>query len=260
MSVEIPQAPPLPPEMEKLLRSLRLPHVREVAPEVLATAASQRWEPLEVLRVLMEAEAAGRAEAAIRIRRKRSGLPAGKTFEAWEEETSSIPLATQQALRTLEWVQRGENLCVCGPSGTGKSHFAEALGHLAIEKGKTVAWHTLESLEALLRGHRADGSVAKAIAKLIRTDLIVIDDIGMVPVFEEAAEALFRVVDAAYEKRSLAITSNLHPSGFDELMPRTLATATVDRLLHHAHVIVTEGAESYRLTQATEGKGVMPLG
>jgi len=260
MSVEIPQAPPLPPEMEKLLRSLRLPHVREVAPEVLATAASQRWEPLEVLRVLMEAEAAGRAEAAIRIRRKRSGLPAGKTFEAWEEETSSIPLATQQALRTLEWVQRGENLCVCGPSGTGKSHFAEALGHLAIEKGKTVAWHTLESLEALLRGHRADGSVAKAIAKLIRTDLIVIDDIGMVPVSEEAAEALFRVVDAAYEKRSLAITSNLHPSGFDELMPRTLATATVDRLLHHAHVIVTEGAESYRLTQATEGKGVMPLG
>ena len=260
MSVKTPEAPPLPPEIEKLLRSLRLPHVRKAAPEVLATAASQRWEPLEVLRVLMEAEAAGRAQAAIRIRRKRSGLPSGKTFDAWEEETSSIPAATQQALRTLEWVERGENLCVCGPSGTGKSHFAEALGHLAIERGKTVAWHTLESLETLLRGHRADGSVAKAIGKLIRTDLIVIDDVGMVPVSEEAAEALFRVVDAAYEKRSLAITSNLHPSGFDELMPRTLAAATVDRLLHHAHVIVTEGAESYRLTQATEGKGVVPLG
>lgn len=259
MSVATPKAPPLPAEIEKTLRSLRLPHIRRAAPEVLATAASQRWEPSEVLRVLLEAEAKGRAEASIAIRRRRSGLPAGKTFEAWEEKASSIPVATQQALRTLEWVQRGENLCLCGPSGTGKSHFAEALGHLAIDKGKVVAWHTLESLEALLRGHRADGSVAKAVAELIRADLVIVDDIGMVPVSAEAAEALFRLVDAAYEKRSLAITSNLHPSGFDELMPQTLAAATVDRLLHHAHVIVTEGADSYRLAQATEGKGVVPL-
>jgi DNA replication protein DnaC len=255
MSVQTPKPPPLPAEVERQLRPLRLPHIRREAPEVLATAASQRWEPLEALRVLLEAETKGRAEAAIGTRRKRSGLPAGKTFDAWEEEASSIPKATQGALRTLEWVERGEDLCVCGPSGAGKSHFVEALGHLAIDRGKTVAWHTLESLEALLRGHRADGSVAK----LIRADLVIVDDVGMVPVSEEAAEALFRLVDAAYEKRSLAITSDLHPSGFDELMPRTLAAATVDRLLHHAHVIVTEGSESYRLTQATDGKGVVPL-
>lgn len=259
MTVETPKPPPLSEELEEMLRSLRLPHIRAAAPEVLATAASQRWEPAEALRVLLEAEMGGRAEAAVRTRRRRSGLPAGKTIEAWDEEASSIPKATQQALRTLEWVERGEDLCMCGPSGTGKSHFVEALGHLAIDKGKTVAWHTLESLEALLRGHRADGSVSKAIAKLIRADLTIIDDIGMVSVSPEAAEALFRVVDAAYERRSLAITSNIHPSGFDELMPRTLAAATVDRLLHHAHVIVTEGAESYRLAQATEGKGVVPL-
>ena len=260
MSVQTPKAPPLPDEIEKTLRSLRLPHIRRAAPEVLATAASQRWEPTEVLRVLLAEEERGRAEASVRNRRRRSGLPAGKTFEAWDEDASSIPAATQGALRTLEWIERGEDLCLCGPSGTGKSHFAEALGHLAIDRGKTVAWHTLESLEALLRGHRADGTVAKAIARLIRADLMLIDDVGMVPVTPEAAEALFRLVDAAYEKRSLAITSNLHPSGFDELMPPTLAAATVDRLLHHAHVIVTEGSESYRLAQATAGKGVVPLG
>ena len=63
----------------------------------------------------------------------------------------------------------------------------------------------------------------------------------------------------AYERRSIALTSNLHPSGFDELMPKTLATATVERLLHHAHVLLTDGLESYRLTQATTGKGVTPL-
>ncbi len=74
----------------------------------------------------------------------------------------------------------------------------------------------------------------------------------------DTAEALYRVVDAAYEQRSLALSSNLHPSGFDELMPKTIANATVDRLLHHAHVVMT-GGDSIRLTQATRGKGVKPL-
>jgi len=89
---------------------------------------------------------------------------------------------------------------------------------------------------------------------------VIVDDVGMLPISTEAAEALFRVVDAAYERRSLALTSNLHPAGFDELMPKTLATATVDRLLHHAHVVITDGIESYRLAQAQAGKGVVPLG
>ena len=92
-----------------------------------------------------------------------------------ERAASPIPAATQQALRTLEWIARAENLCICGPSGTGKSHLAEALGHAAIDEGKTVAWHTLESLATLMRRHRADDSVSKAIGRLIRADLIVID-------------------------------------------------------------------------------------
>ncbi len=99
----------------------------------------------------------------------------------------------------------------------------------------------------------------KAIGKLIRVDLLVIDDVGLLPISADAAEALFRVVDAAYEKRSIAISSNIHPSGFDELMPKSLATATVERLLHHAHVLITDGQDSYRLAQATAGKGVQPL-
>ena len=260
MSVKAPDPPPLSAELEALLRRLRLPYVRKAAPELLATATAQRWEPAEVLRALFSEEAQGRDQATIRNRRKASGLPTGKTFEAWDKSASAIPAPAEQALCSLEWIERHENLCVCGPSGSGKSHFAEALGHLAIDHGKTVAWHTLESLEGLLRRHRADDSVAKAIDKLIRADLIMIDDVGMLPVSPQAAEALFRVVDAAYERRSLAVTSNIHPSGFDELMPKTLAAATVDRLLHHAHVIVTDGNESYRLAQATEGKGVVPLG
>jgi DNA replication protein DnaC len=259
MTVTLPTPPPITDELERLLRRLRLPYVRRAAPEVIATATAQRWEHSEVLRVLLTEEAAGRDQATISTRRRSSGLPAGKTFDAWEPAASAIPPQTQQALRTLEWVDRAEVLVACGPSGTGKSHFIEALGHLAIDKGRTVTWHTLETLAALFRRHRADDSINKAISKLIRSDLILIDDVGLLPVSPDAAEALFRVVDAAYEKRSIAISSNIHPSGFDELMPKTLATATVERLLHHAHVIITDGQDSYRLAQATAGKGVRPL-
>jgi DNA replication protein DnaC len=231
-----------------------------MAPEVIATATAQRWEPAEVLRVLLVEEAQGRDRSMTQARRKTSGLPTGKTFEAWEENRTTIPPVAQHALRTLEWIERAETLCVCGPSGTGKSHFIEALGHLAIDKGKIVVFHTLETLAALLARHRADNSVPKAISKLVRADLIILDDIGITPVTHDQAEALFRLVDAAYEKRSIAISSNIHPAGFDELMPKTLAAATVDRLLHHAHVLITDGQESYRLAQATTGKGVVPLG
>ncbi len=86
-----------------------------------------------------------------------------------------------------------------------------------------------------------DDSTTRAIRCIIRADLIVIDDIGLLPVAAETAEALYRVVDAAYERRSVALSSNLHPAGFDELMPKTIANATVDRLLHHAHVVLTAG-------------------
>ena len=75
----------------------------------------------------------------------------------------------------------------------------------------------------------------------------MVDDVGLLPVAQDATEGLYRLVDATYEKRSIAISSNVHPFAFDELMPKTLATATVDRLLHHAHVCQTTG-DSVRLT------------
>ncbi|MFZ1372804.1 IS21-like element helper ATPase IstB [Nostocoides sp.] len=258
MSVRTTAAPPLPEELTAVLTRMRLPYLRALAPEVLATARAQRWDPAEVLRVLITEEIRGRDEATRRMRRKAAGLPAGKTFDSWREPDSSIPPATQTGLATLEWIGRHENLAIAGPSGTGKTHFVEALAHKVIDHGMRVAWFTLESLTATLGKATVDGSVARAVARITRADLIVIDDIGMLPAGQAAAEALYRVIDAAYERRSVAVTSNIHPSGFDTLMPKTLATATVDRLLHHAHVIVTEGT-SLRLSDATDGRGVMPL-
>jgi DNA replication protein DnaC len=256
--VNPPEAPPLPDELAAVLRRLRLPYIRAAAPEVLATARAQRWDPAEVLRVLLQEEATGRDAATRRQRRKTAGFPTGKTIESWHADHSSIPPATQQALGTLEWVARAENLAVAGPSGTGKSHFVEALGHAVIDNGMRVAWFTLETLGHTIARAKVDASVAKVVARICRSDLIVVDDIGMLPVGDAAAEAFYRVVDAAYERRSVAVTSNLHPSGFDTIMPKTIATAAVDRLLHHAHIVITEGG-SYRLTEATDGKGVTPL-
>lgn len=245
-------------EAVALTRRLKLPHIRRHLVELVPTARAQRWDHAELVRVLLAEEAAGRDATNLRTRRHRAGFPAGKTLHDWDPAASCIPRPTQDALTSLEWVGRRENLCVCGPSGTGKSHFREALGQAAVEAGMTVAWFTIEDLGALVRRHRADDSITRALARLIRTDLIIVDDIGLLPVSPDAAEGFYRLVDAAYERRSLAISSNLHPSGFDEIMPKTLATATVDRLLHHAHIVVTDG-DSYRLAQATSGKGVSPL-
>jgi len=245
-------------DVVELLKELRLPHMRRHAPDLLATAKAQRWEPAEAMRALLAEELSGRQRSSINSRRTAPGFPTGKTFDAWDDSISSIPAPTQRSLRTLEWIGRHENLVVCGPSGTGKTHFCEALAQAAIDAGHHVSWFSLEALGALVRRHRADDSTSRAIKRIMRAELIVIDDIGLLPVASETAEALYRVVDAAYERRALAISSNLHPSGFDELMPKTIANATVDRLMHHAHVVLTAG-DSIRLTQATRGKGVKAL-
>jgi DNA replication protein DnaC len=213
---------------------------------VLTTAKAQRWDPAEAVRALLAEELAGRRASSINIRRTAAGFPTGKAFDTWEEQVSSIPAPTQRSLTTLEWVDRHENLVVCGPSGTGKTHLLEALGHAAIGHGCHVQWFSLETLAGAHQppprrrqhqpGHQEDHARGP--------DL---HDIGLLPVATETAEALYRVVDAAYEKRSIALSSNLHPAGFDELMPKTIANATVDRLLHHAHVVITNG-DSIRLT------------
>jgi DNA replication protein DnaC len=249
---------PVLDELTGLCRRLRLKYVREQMPDVLAAAKAQRWDPAETLRVLLEAEADGRDQAGIEIRRKKARFPAGKTFDVWDESRSSIPTATQRGLRTLEWVKRRENLVICGPSGTGKSHFCEALGHIAIGAGLAVSWFSIEDLGGLIRRHRVDDSINKAFGMILRSDLVVVDDIGLLPISADAAEGFYRLVDICYEHRSLAVSSNLHSSAFDQLIDRNLASALVDRLLHHAHIVVTVG-DSIRLADATGGKGVQPL-
>lgn len=113
MVVTTPVPPALPEELTAVLHRMRLPYLRAAAPEVLATA--QRWDPAETLRVLLAEEIRGRDQATRTQRRRSAGLPAGKTFASWRHTDSAVPTATQQALATLEWLGRAENLAVTGP-------------------------------------------------------------------------------------------------------------------------------------------------
>lgn len=128
-----------------LMRTTRMPHARAVVAEVLATAKAQRWDPTEVVRVLLQAEAIGRNRSMLATRRKRSGFPTGKTFDVWDESLSTLPVATTSFLRTLEWVRRRENLIACGPSGTGKTLLLESLASKPSMKASPFhgsAWKT----------------------------------------------------------------------------------------------------------------------
>ena len=132
---------------------------------MLATATAQRWEPAETIRALLVEEERKRDQATTTIRRRKARLPTGKTFDVWDPAISSIAPATQSGLRTLEWIDRHENLVICGPSGTGKSMFLEALGHAAIDHNRTVAWFSLEQLGTLVRAHRIDDTINRAITR-----------------------------------------------------------------------------------------------
>ncbi len=129
-----------------------------------SSRSTTRWDPAEVVRVLLAEEVSGRDTATRRSRRKSANLPNGKTFDSWKSELSSIPQATQNALRTLEWATRRENCVISGPSGTGKTHFMEALCHEAIDADLRVAWFTLETLAVTIGRAKADSSVARTIA------------------------------------------------------------------------------------------------
>lgn len=111
-------------------------------------------------------------------------------------------------------------------------------------------WLKMIELDELIHAHRIDFSVSKEVKRFVKVDLVVIDDIGLLPVSESAAEGLYRIIEACYEVTSVALSTNMHPSQFDKIMPPGLATAMVDRLMYHANVIVTSG-QSIRMWQAT---------
>jgi len=244
-------APPvLAPDLTDGLRRLKLAAMRQLAPELLRTAKTQRWTPEELLRTLVEAEITARDASNARTRLKTAAFPVMKTLDEFDRTAASIRGATLDYLASLEWITARENLCLVGPAGTGKSHLLVALGHAAVTAGHRVRYFTAaELVETLYRG-LADNSVGRVIDTLLRHDLIICDEVGFAPLDDTGAQLLFRFVATAYERRALGIASHWPFESWGRFLPEhTTAVSLLDRLLHHANVVVTDG-ESYRMRQA----------
>jgi DNA replication protein DnaC len=250
-----PSIPALAADLDAGLRRLKLAAVRRSAPEVLITAKTQRWTPEEVLRTLIETELAARDASNVINRLKAAAFPVAKTLESFNVAASSIQPKVFDYLSSLEWIRTQQNLAIIGPAGTGKSHTLIALGTAAIHAGHKVRYFTAADLvETLYRG-LADNTVGRIIESLLRVDLIILDELGFAPLDDTGTQLLFRLVAGAYERRSLAIGSHWPFEQWGRFLPeQTTAVSILDRLLHHATVVITDG-DSYRMKDAQYRKG-----
>src|SRR5271169_6342251 len=156
-------APPLAPDIAAGLRRLKLATIRQLAPELLITAKTQRWAPEELLRTLIDAEITARDASNARTRMKAAAFPVIKTLAELDRSACSIPGPTLDYLATLEWITARENLCLVGPAGTGKSHVLVALGINAVHAGHKVRYFTAADLtETLYRGLATTPSAASS--------------------------------------------------------------------------------------------------
>jgi len=242
--------PPLAPDLLAGLKRLKLARMRAMAPELLQTAKTQRWAPEEFLRTLIEAEITARDTANQVARLKAAGFPVAKSLDEFKVTVSSVPQATFDYLTSLEWLRAAENLCLVGPSGTGKSHLLLGLGQAAVATGRRVRYFVAAALiETLYRG-LADNSVGRVIDQLLRCDLIIIDELGFAPLDAVGSQLLFRFVAAAYERRSLGVASHWPFDQWGRFLPeQATAVSLIDRLLHHAVTVVTDG-DSFRMREA----------
>ncbi len=245
-----PTAKPLPADLEQGLKRLKLRRVRQIAPEILQTAKTQRWAPDELLRTLVEAEIAARDDANLLNRIRSAAFPVIKTLDEFQLSASSIPKPTFDYLAGLEWIDAAENVVLVGPPGTGKSHVLIALGHAAAHHGHRVRYLTAADLVERLFARLADNTVGKTIDTLLRNHYVVVDELGFAPLDATGTQLLFRFMAAAYERRALGVASH-HPfENWSRFLPeQSTTTALLDRLLHHAIVVTTDG-ESFRMREA----------
>ncbi len=231
--------PPLAADLNAGLRRLKLAAMRRLAPELLITAKTQRWNPEEFLRTLIEAEITSRDESNARTRMRQASFPVTKTLAEFDVSTSSIPQATFDYLASLEWIRGKENACLIGPAGTGKSHILVALGVAAVDAGHKVRYFTAADLVETLYRALADNSVGRVIETLLRCDLIICDELGFAPLDDTGAQLLFRFIAAAYERRSLGIGSHWPFDQWGRFLPEhTTAVSLLDNRSRNGFVCV----------------------
>jgi len=239
--------------IDAMLKDFKLADVRRQYNDLIKTAADQKLGYREFLAVLLRAEELGRKKR--RTQRCIRSAKFEKIMTLANYDYGFHQYANMQKIKelaTLDFMNRSENIILVGKPGSGKTHIATGIGMIACEAGKKVLFeNALDLINNLLKSAR-EGKLREMLEKLSKIDLIIVDELGYLKMDKEKESVFFQLIRSRYEKKSIIITSNYNLSEWDEIFSSQLAaTAILDRLIHHCHVILMGdekmGDDSYRV-------------
>ncbi len=241
-------------ELDKNLKYLKLAYLSAHYNELAQKASQNNWAHVDYLARLIEGEAALRQERSIARRIQLARFPVIKTLEqfswSWPKKINRLQV---QNLFRLQFIQAKANVIFLGGVGLGKTHLATALGYAACLKGYTVLFASAVDVVNTLSAAQAAGRMKQELKKYTKPALLILDELGYLPIDKAGADLLFQVISLRYEQGAMVITSNRAFKDWPEIFNNdaTLTSAILDRLLHHAETIVIEGT-SYRMKDRVE--------
>jgi DNA replication protein DnaC len=242
--------PTVTPELKALLRRVKLGRCLDTLPERLALASTGGMGHAEFLELVLADEVTRRENTSADRRSKTAGLDPTMTLDRWDDTTKiTYDRAIWNELCSLRFVDAGHNAVIMGPVGVGKTFLATALGHAAVRRRFSVHFERCDRLLKRLRASRLDNSHEVEIRKLLRVDLLLIDDFALQPMDSVDTADIYELIVERHRTAATVVTSNREPLEWLGLMADPLlAQSAIDRLQSAAHELVLDG-ESYRQRQ-----------